>query len=316
MKIYLIGAEKTFLEKIQKVLNDENIENTQIFISKEVTPEELLANASDSEVLVASPSGFKYLSKEHMESMPHLKLISTTSVGTDWVDIKATKELGITVSNQKGVNSEAVAEHCFGMILDLSKKITEADRDIREGSMHDQSKYTGINIYGRTLGIIGPGDIGKIVARIAGGFSMRVIATNKNNNKIQAIELVDMETLLKESDIIVVSIPLTDKTADLLSSKEFNLMKKGVILVSISREKIINKDAVLEAIKRGDVAGFGFDADITIPITKDDPWLSSNRIIVTPHTASITEESEKGYATMTVENIKAFLEGKPIRVIS
>src|SRR5665213_2798987 len=147
MKTYLIGAGKDFLEKIQKVLNNEGIENTTIFISEEVTPQQLMENASDCEILVASPSGFRSLSKEHMKSMPNLKLISTTSVGTDWIDIKAAKELNITISNEKGVNSEAVAEHCFGIILSLSKRITEADRDIREIGLQDSSNYTGINLY-------------------------------------------------------------------------------------------------------------------------------------------------------------------------
>ncbi len=104
---------------------------------------------------------------------------------------------------------------------------------------------------------------------------MRVVGVNKNNKEIQGVELVDLETLLKESDVIVVTVPLTNKTENLLSSKEFDLMKKGAILVSISREKIINKDAVLKAIDTGSIAGFGIDADITTPIAKDDPWLLS-----------------------------------------
>ncbi len=315
MKTYLVGGGKDFLVKIQNTLHDGGIENTHLFISKEVTPQELSENTPDCAILVASPSGFRYLSKEHMESMPNLKLITTTSVGTDWIDIEAAKKLNITISNEKGVNSEAVAEHCFGMILDLSKRITEADRDIRDGEVHDSSNYLGINLYGKTLGIIGLGDIGKIVARIAGGFSMRTIGVNQSKNTIQGVETVDLETLLKESDVITVTLPLTEKTENLLSSKEFSVMKKGAILVSISREKIINKDAALKAIHSGNIAGFGFDAEIMVSIAKDDPWFSSNRIVITPHTASVTEESEKKYASMTLENIRAFLEGKPIRVI-
>jgi lactate dehydrogenase-like 2-hydroxyacid dehydrogenase len=275
-----------------------------------------LENTSDCEILVASPSGFKYLSREHMESMPQLKLISTTSVGTDWLDVKAAKERNIVVSNQKGVNSEAVAEHCFGMILNLSKRISEADRDMRsEGGTHDPSKYLGINIYGKTLGIIGLGDIGKIVARIGKGFSMRIIGVNKSKQEIKDIEICDMETLLKESDVIVVTVPFDNTTLNMLSTKEFSLIKQGSILVSISREQVINKEAVLKAIEKGTISGFGFDADIMVPMEKNDPWFSSKRIIVTPHSASVTKESEKGYATMTVENIKAFAEGKPLRVV-
>ena len=315
MKIYLVGGGKNFLEKIETALNNEGIKDTKIFISKEVSPKELAENTPDCEVLVASPSGFRNLTKEHMKSMPNLKFITTTSVGTDWIDTQAAKELNVVVSNQKGVNSEAVAEHCFGMILDLSKRISKSDRDIRDEKVGDLSKYTGVNLFGKTLGIIGTGDIGKKIARIAKGLEMRILGTSKSKIKIQDIEVVDLELLLKESDIVAVAVPLTNETEDLLSSKEFELMKKGVILVSISREKVINKKSVLEAINTNKIFGFGLDAEIAVPISKDDPYLQSDKIVVTPHTASTTEESEKGYASMTVENINAFSQGKPIRVV-
>src|SRR3989344_410770 len=314
MKIYLIGGGRDFLEKIQIVLNDEGIKDTKIFISKEVSPKELAENAPDCEILVASPSGFRNLTREHMKSMPNLKFITTTSVGTDWIDIQAAKELNIVVSNQKGVNSEAVAEHCFGMILDLSKRITKSDRDIREEKVGDLSKYTGINLFGKTLGIIGTGDVGKKIARIARGFNMKILGTNKSKIKLQDIEIVDLELLLKKSDIVAVAVPLTDDTEDLLSSKEFEFVKKGAIIVSIAREKVINIKAILQALNTNKLFGFGLDAEIAVPISKDDPYLQSDKIVITPHTASITEESEKGYASMTAENIKAFQGGKLIRV--
>ncbi len=316
MKTYLVGGSQKFLKKIRKVVDESGVEDTHIFISNEVTPQEAAENLSDCEILVASPSGFRYLSIDHMESMPKLKLITTTSVGTDWIDVTAARDRNIEVSNQKGVNSEAVAEHCFGLILSLSKRITEADRDMREKSAHDLSKYTGINLYGRTLGIIGLGDIGKRIARIASGFSMRVVGTNKSQKKVQDVKIVSLESMLKVSDVIALAVPLTDDTENLLSTKEFSLMKDGAILVSISREKTIDKDAVLEAVSTGKISGFGFDAEIMVPISKDDPWFQSDRIVVTPHSASVTEESEKGYATMTAENIQAFLKGEPIRVVN
>lgn len=316
MKTYLIGSSKNFLEKIQNVLTEASIHDTHVFIAKDVTAQELKENTSDCEILVASPTAFKNLTKEHMESMPNLKFISTSSVGTDWVDLKAAKELGIIVSNEKGVNSEAVAEHCFGMILDLTKRITEADRDIHALKHREISEYMGINIYQKTIGIIGLGDIGQRVARIAKGFEMRILGLNKSRKSIAGVEVVDLERLLKESDVIVITVPYTTETENLLSKKEFTLMKKGIILVSISREKVIDKNSVLEAIATGTIAGFGFDAEIGIPIPADDPYLKSPRIVVTPHTASVTQESDKAYAIMTGENISAFLASKPIRVVN
>lgn len=314
MKTYFVGGDRNFHEKVQKLLNHEGIKDTHIFIGKDITPEELEKNAPDCEILVASPSAFTHLSKEHLDALPNLKFITTISVATDWIDVEAAKERGVIVSNEKGVNAEAVAEHCFGMILDLSKRITEADRGIREKGEYRPSPYLGMDIYGKTIGIIGLGDIGKKVARIAGGFNMRMVGMNKSGSEVEGVGLVDLDTLLKESDVIVVAVPYDNDTHDLLSTREFSLMKDGVILVSISREQIINKEATLKALDAGKLAGFGFDAEIMLKIPKDDPWLQYERVVVTPHTASVTKESDEGYASMTVENIKAFLGDNPIRV--
>lgn len=315
MQIYLVGGTKDFLVRIQHALQADGQKNVHILVAPKVTSKELAEKASDCEILVASPSGFERLTKEHLKALPKLQFVTTTSVGTDWIDLQAAKEQGVIVSNQKGVNAEAVAEHCFGMILDVAKRITEADRDIRQKGEYRASPYMGVELFGKTLGIIGLGDIGQRVGRIAKGFSMRVIGINRSKKEVQGVEIVNLKTLLKESDVIAVTIPLTTDTENLLSEKEFTLMKKGVVLVSISREKIINKNAVLQAVDSGKILGFGFDAEIMVPIKKDDPYLNSPRIVVTPHTASTTEEADKGYADYTVENVKAFLNGKPIRVV-
>jgi phosphoglycerate dehydrogenase-like enzyme len=315
MKIYVICASRDFADEIKKSLEIAGEKEVFVIITNCISPEELVKQAFDCEILVATPSGFKCVSKEHINSLPNLKLITTTSVGTDWIDIQAAKERGVIVSNQKGVNAEAVAEHCFGMILDLAKRITEADRGVREKGEFRQTPYMGIELYGKTLGIIGLGDIGQRVARIAKGLSMKTTGINKSKKEIPGVDLVTMEALLKESDVIAVTVPLTSDTKDLLSEKEFMLMKKSVILVSISREKIINKEAVLNALDSGKVGGYGFDAEIATPIKKDDPYLKYQRIVITPHTASMTKEADKGYVDYTVENIQAFLNGKSIRVV-
>lgn len=315
MKIYLVGGNQEFLENMQKTLGVSGLTDVGMIVVPKISPQELAEKALDCEILVASPSGFDRLSKEHVDGLPKLKFISTVSVGTDWVDLAAAKERGIVVSNEKGVNAESVAEHCFGLLLDIAKRITESDWGIREKGITNPSPYLGRELYGKTLGIIGTGDIGQRVARMATGFAMKVIGVNKSQQKVSGIELVDFETLLKESDIIVVTAPLTAETENLLSEKEFAMMKSGVIIVSTSREKIINKNAVVAAVQSGKVCGYGFDAEIMVPIEKDDPYLSSSRIVITPHTASMTEEADRGYSDMTIENINAFLRGKPVREV-
>lgn len=316
MKTYVIGGTEEFIVRIKNALELSGLKNVTTIVAPAISPKEIAEKAGDCEILVASPSGFEKLSKEHMDHLPKLKFISTTSVGTDWVDLNAAKEKSILVSNEKGVNAEAVAEHCFGVILDLAKRITEADRGIREKGEYSYAPYMGKEIYGKTLGIIGLGDIGQKVARIAKGFSMTVLGVNKSKKEVAGVALIDLETLLQKSDVIVVTVPLTAQTDNLLSEREFSLMKKGVILVSISREKIVNKDAVIAAVQSGKVFGFGVETEIMIPIEKDDPYLKNERILITPHTASMTEEADMGYISMTVENVEAFLKGKPIRKIN
>jgi len=144
---------------------------------------------------------------------------------------------------------------------------------------------------------------------------MKVLGVNKSKKEVNGIELASLEMLLKKSDFIAVTVPLAADTENLLSEKEFNLMKPGVILVSISREKIINKEAVLNALDSGKINGYGFDADIITIIKKGDPYLKHKRIVITPHSASMTKEADKGYIDMTVENVIAFLNGQPIRVV-
>lgn len=316
MKIYLISAANDFSEEIEEALHKARIADTTIYIANHATVEQIKENASDAEIVVASPSGFKFMSAEHMDAMPNLKLVTTTSVGTDFIDLKAAKDRGIVVSNEKGVNAEAVAEHCFGMILDLTKKITESDRGIRERGEFNSGVYMGFDLYRKTIGIVGTGDIGKRVARIASGFDMEVLGVNGSGQAVEGFEIVDLSQLLSKSDVVVLTAPYNEDTDNLISNEEFDLMKPGSVLVSISREAMVNREAVLEALESKKLLGFAFDADIGEEMGKDDRYLQHENIVITPHTASVTKESEAGYISMTVENVRAFLDGEPIRVVN
>ena len=128
--------------------------------------------------------------------------------------------------------------------------------------------------------------------------------------------MVSLETLLTKSDVIAVTVPLTSETENLLTEKEFAQMKEGVILVSISREGIVNKQAVLQALDSGKVFGFGIEREIMSPLEENDPYLGQERVVITPHTGAQTVEADERCYTMTVENINAFLDGTPIRVVN
>src|SRR3989344_6761202 len=212
-----------------------------------------------------------------LQGMKKLKMISALSVRTHWIDIETAKERGIKVCNIKGANSESVAEHAWGMILDLSKRISEFDRGVRYNGAYRFDEYKGKEVYGKTIGIIGLGDIGKKVARIAKGFDMKVLGCNKSGKPVSGVKLVSLETLLKESDIIVTCVPTTKETTNMISEKEIRLMKPGVILVNPADEPITDKKAVLKAVESGKIFGFGIETEIMTPVPKDDMYLKHAR---------------------------------------
>lgn len=316
MKIYMVSASNDFSEEIEQALNKAGILETKVFIASHASPDQIKESIADAEIVVASPSGFKYMSGEHMDAMPNLKFVTTTSVGTDFIDLGAARKRSVVVSNEKGVNAEAVAEHCFGMVLGLTKRITESDRGIREKGDFNSGSYMGFDLYQKTIGIIGTGDIGKRVARIAGGFDMKVLGVNSSTHAEVGFEIVDLDHLLRESDVVVLTAPFNPDTSNLLSSEKIALMKLGAVLVSISREEMVNKEAILSAIENNKLLGFAFDADIGESIAKDDLYLKYDNVVITPHTASVTKESEVGYVSMTVDNIGAFIKGEPVRVVN
>lgn len=314
MKIYLVTSnpglnefQRQQLEKAGKLiaLNVQKLSTT-----------ELVEQAPDAEILIAGSSGIGAISRELLEGLKQLKYITLLTVGYDWVDIEAAKDRGIPISNVKGANSESVAEHIWGMILDLAKRITEFNRDAREKGAYKFGDYRGKEVHEKTLGVIGLGDIGTKVARIAKGFDMKVIGVNKSGRPVKGVTLVDLPTLLRESDATAVCVPLTPETENMISDEQFKLMKDGVILVNCAREAIVNKEAVLNAVTCGKVFGYGVETPIMKPVPKDDPYLKYPNIIVTPHNAFNTEDAEVKTYDMAVENIQSFLKGSPQNLIT
>lgn len=313
MKIYLITSDPAISDPMKK--DAKKLGDLTIINAKKLPTKEVIQKASDAEILVAGPSGIERISREMLQGMKKLKMISTLSVGTAWVDLEAAKELGIKICNIKGSNSESVAEHAWGMILDLAKRISEFDRGVRNKGDYIFREYTGKEVYGKTIGIIGLGDIGKRVARIAKGFNMKIIGLNKSGKPVKGVKLVKLETLLKESDVIVICAPLTKETTKMISSKEIAIMKNGVILVNPAVEEITDKKAVLEGVESGKIFGFGIETAVMTPVPKDDPYLRHPRVLLTPHNAFNTEEANKNSYEITLENVKAFIKGKPQNVV-
>ena len=287
-----------------------------VYIDQTSIPEdEYIKLTKDAEILITAPEGISKLSEKIITSLSKLRFITLLTVGFNWVDMDAIKKINIPISNVKGANSQSVAEHIWGMILDLSKRISEFDRDIRNIGAFEFSKYKGHEVFGKTLGLIGTGDIGSKVARIGQSFDMKILGYNRTGKPLNGVDMVSLDTLLSQSDIVSISIPLDDSTQSFISSQQLELMKNGAILINCAREKLVNKEAVISSIKSGKLGGYGVETPIMVPISKDDEYLKYPNILINVHNAFNTVESDEKCYGLVIQNIKNYLQGHPQNLI-
>ena len=245
-----------------------------------------------------------------ISSAPKLKMICVAATGYEWIDLNETRKRGIVVSNSPDYSTEAVAEHAIGLLLHSIRKASEAEREIVNGKW-TPIKFKGKELRGKTLGIIGYGSIGKRIAEIAKkGFNMKILYINTQSSR------TSFEKLLKDSDFISINTPLTKKTKGMISKKEFNLMKKGVSIVNTRRGAVIDEILLINNLKSGKIFAAGIDVFSEEPIEKKHPFFKNPNVTITPHIGFNTEEAEYRLSQIIVDNIKNFVEGHPIHVVS
>ena len=245
-----------------------------------------------------------------------LLIVSTNGAGYDTVNLKACTEAGILCLNQAGGNKEAVAEHALAMMLSLTKRIVESDRASRR-EIIDRNVFTGHDLFGQTVGIIGLGNVGKRLAQLCNGlFSMRALAYDpyvsaevmKQNN----VEKVDLDTLMRESDFVSINCPLTDESRGMVGEKQYALMKPNAYFVTTARGNIHDEKALEAALRAKKIAGAGLDVWEKEPPPLDHPLLKFDNVIVTPHTAGVTHEARRNMGRIAAEQMLAALDGKPV----
>ena len=269
---------------------------------KSYSPEVFLNLAKDADGIII---GVDKADRKVLESCTHLKAISKYGVGVDNIDMEAAKELGISISRALGANSQSVAEHTMALLLDLAKNVTRSTESVRSGNW---DKVYSTELYGKIIGIIGFGNIGKRVARMAQGFGMQVYAYDvfpidpvyAEENKIHIAEL---EELLTSSDVVTVHLPLTDETENLINAETMDLMKDSAYLINAARGGIVNEQDLYQTLKNGKLAGAGFDVFSTEPPCDEEPLLSLDNFLLTPHTASKTKEADDNTIRISVENL-------------
>lgn len=251
-----------------------------------------------------------------LDKAPNLKVIAQASVGYDNIDVAECNARGIRVGNTPRVLSPAVADLAYGLIIDSARKIARGWQHVASGKWGERKGLSfGVDLAGKTLGIVGMGDIGSRVVKRALASDMRVIYHNRRRRSDDAVlgaAYVSFEELLQTSDFVLVTVPLTKETESMFGQKQFEAMKQGARFINIARGKIVDTEALYDALSSGHIAYASLDVTDPEPLPGTHKLLTLDNITVTPHIASSTVETRDAMAKLAAENILAGLNGEPM----
>jgi phosphoglycerate dehydrogenase-like enzyme len=259
---------------------------------------------------------------EVLDGNSNLKLIGTPSAGIDHIDLQAATERGIPVIYSPGGNADSVAEYAFALILAISKRILRADDRLRDGLTPKVESYKplmGIQLRGKTIGIIGVGSIGSRVAMMARAFGMEVLLFDPGvlpSRLEQFGKVLELDELLRLSDFVTVHAPLTDQTRGMLGPEHFRMMKNTALFVNTARGKIVNESALIDALREQAIAGAALDVQASEPLGPDSPLLALDNVIVSPHIASYTREAQAYCDRVVQEDVIRFTKGERMRYLA
>jgi len=280
----------------------------EVINSPGLTPEELLAVIPDVEGLVIR-SGTK-VTAEVIAAAEKLKVIGRAGIGVDNVDVEAATERGIAVLNTPEGNNITTAEHAIALMVSLARHIPQAAASMKAG-LWEKKKFQGMELYNRTIGVVGLGNIGRIVARRGKALGMKVLACDPFISAEAAakfdVELVDFDEMLTRSDVVTVHVPRTKETTGLLDRAAFEKMRDGVLVINAARGGIVDEEALLEALESGKVAGAGIDVYLKEPPPEDHPLVNHPRVVCTPHLGASTEQAQINVSVAVSEQVRDYL---------
>jgi len=287
-------------------------EHAEVRMASSLEEEALLKTISDVQGIIIRANG--KVSRRLMEAAPHLKVVARHGTGVEAIDRKAAAELGITVVNTPDANVESVAEQCVAFMIILSKRILEGDKAFRSGDWAARYRLTGIEPYGKMLGIVGMGRIGYRVAEICHfGLGMEVsyydVIPNPRAETSMGAQRVGLDELLSRSDVVSLHLPLMPATRGMINADTLHTMKPSAFLINSSRGQVVDQAALVQALQEGWIAGAGLDVYDPEPLPADNPLLKLENVVVTPHMAAHTDEALLRMA-MVVEDVIAVIEGR------
>jgi D-3-phosphoglycerate dehydrogenase / 2-oxoglutarate reductase len=275
----------------------------------------LREEARDADAIILRSRG--YVSARVMDGASRLRVIGRHGVGVDNVDIAAATARGVQVVNVPDANVTSVAEHVVGMILSLARHIRQADRAVRSGDWVQRDRDLGMELTGGTLGVVGLGTIGQAVARMChAAFDMTILYSDTEPRpraeKALAAHRLTLDELLGAADVVTLHVPLLSSTRDLVGRRELEIMRPGALLVNTSRGGVVDEFALTEALHEGRLGGAAIDVFAEEPPPLVHPLLACDRVLLTPHSAAMTEQASKRMARVA-EDILAVLEGEEPR---
>lgn len=293
----------------------------ELHVYDRTKPEEIVDRARHCDILFTNKTPLDGII---LRALKKLRYIGVLATGYNVVDIETAKELGIVVTNIPTYGTNAVAQMVFAHILEICHHVGAHSEDVKNGGWAGSKdfcywNYPLIELAGKKIGIVGLGKIGKVVARIAQAFEMDVLAVDTGHKKadtLSGIKIVDLDHLLKNSDIISLHCPLTKETEGVINRDSIRIMKEGAILVNTSRGQLINEQDLADALNEGKIAAAGLDVLSNEPPHEDNPLIKAKNCIITPHIAWAPKEARERLMDIAVGNLKSFLDGSPVNVVN
>lgn len=291
-----------------------------LIVYDRTAPSEVVERAADADIVLTNKV---VLDRAVIESLPRLKYIGVLATGYNVVDLQAAASRGVVVTNIPAYSSDSVAQMTFAHILNITNRVEHYAQLNANGrwTVNPDFCYWDTpltELSGKVLGVVGLGNIGSKVARIARDFGMDVFAlTSKDSTSLpEGIQKTTLDGLLAVSDVITLHCPLNDNTREIICAKTIAKMKQGAIVINTGRGPLVNEDDVAEALNSGHLGGYGADVLFSEPPTPDNPLLQAPNAYITPHIAWATTEARIRLVEAAAQNVKAFLEGSPVNVVN
>lgn len=287
-----------------------------VYDTKAADRDELLRRLDGAQV-VLNVRSYTQFDADTLAALPTLALIAVFGTGTDNIDLEAAARLGVAVCNAPGANARSVAEHALALTLAVARAIPAHEHALRAGQWRH---FEGPELEGKTFGVVGLGAIGQQAARIATAFGMHVVAWSPTRDENRArgcgAELVELEELLRRADVISLHLAATERTRGIIGARELAMLKRSAILINTARGALIDEQALVTALRERRIFGAGLDVFVEEPLPAGHPLTTLDNVVLTPHAGWVTREARERLLRRPVENIAAFLAGRPQHIVN